>query len=465
MASIPKTSKDSSFPHAFKGLNEKELTDLYEAAKIENVNPGDLLFKEGDKDPSLRFILEGAVRIEKALNGRTSEIGVLHQWSSVDEIASKRKGRRTGSAVAIEPSSIMTLDEESLLTLSLGTKMSIYRNLNERTTQRLNYVIERERELYTKNKHLISYLRDYLEARNEHCVRSEIVQRILKGFPRLPIYTRKLAVRLLDEEVSATEVVDLAKLDPSLVGMVLKTVNSAYYNLQRKVSDFQQAVLLLGFSQVYQLVVSHGIQSIMPNTPEFQELQFHSILISLLSFEICRHCNLQKNTLHSTIGLLHDIGKSIILLLKQEYPKLEMIVDMLGHGKIGSLLLKEWEIPEVISLTLEYQHYPQFSPPTEIPVEHRENVAVQYLSHLCEGYLKGKSQEDLYTPFQDEYLRLLKISERSVGELVVRSILPTMTKKMKTFPEKVRQFLMESENRLLEKTSGDSEELPIVWNV
>lgn len=275
------------------------------------------------------------------------------------------------------------------------------------------------------------------------------------------MYATELAVRLLDKNVSASEVVDLTKFDPSLVSMVLKTVNSAYYNLQRKISDIQHAVLLLGFNQVYQLVVTQGLRSIMPDGPEFQKLLFHSVVVSLLSFEIAQRCNLKRGVNHSTIGLLHDIGKTIILLLKQEYPKLEMIVDMLGHSKIGSLLLRGWNIPEIICLTLEYQSDPEFSPPGEIPEGQRENVAVLCLAHLCEAYLQGKSEEDLYGPFHSEYLNLLNISERRVAELVKRRILPSMAKKLNTYPKDVRRFLVESKSRLTEKAPLESEEFPI----
>jgi HD-like signal output (HDOD) protein len=351
----------------------------------------------------------------------------------------------------------MELEELSLNALSSRIESSIYRNLCERIGDRLDDLIQKERELQKKNRRLVSYLRDYHRSKNDDYAHSEIIQKIIKGFPRLPMHSSQLAVRLLDENVSAGEVVNLTRFDPSLMTIVLKTVNSAYYNLQRKVSDIQRAVLLLGFNQVYQLIVTEGLRSIMPDGQEFQELLFHSILVSLLSFEIAQISHLKRGERHGTIGLLHDIGKSIILLLKQEYSKLRAIVDIVGHSRIGSLLLKEWNIPEAICITLEYQSYPEFSPPEEIPEECRVNVAVLYLAHLCEGHLQGKWEEDSYSPFHREYLGLLNLSEMSIQEFVRSKVLPSMTRKLNTFPENVRAFLMESESRLTEKDRPDSE--------
>ncbi|MCK7510403.1 MAG: HDOD domain-containing protein [Desulfobacterales bacterium] len=103
--------------------------------------------------------------------------------------------------------------------------------------------------------------------------RSELIQGIIRNFPRLPSHVNELAMMLFDEKVAITDVVEHAKHDSALVGLVLKTVNSAYYNLQNKISDFHHAVLLLGFNQIYQILIDNSIKNIMPSSPEFHELQ------------------------------------------------------------------------------------------------------------------------------------------------------------------------------------------------
>ena len=94
---------------------------------------------------------------------------------------------------------------------------------------------------------------------------------------------------------------------------------SSYYNLRNKVSDIQHGVLLLGFNQIYQIIISDGLGKIMPNTRSFREIQYHSIIVSSISYEISLLCELKPVTT-STISLLHDIGKSLVLLLKEKNP-------------------------------------------------------------------------------------------------------------------------------------------------
>jgi len=63
---------------------------------------------------------------------------------------------------------------------------------------------------------------------------SDKVEYILQRVQRLPLYASRLLNLLSNETVSANEVVQLLKSDPSLVAMVMKLVNSGYYNLRNK---------------------------------------------------------------------------------------------------------------------------------------------------------------------------------------------------------------------------------------
>jgi HD-like signal output (HDOD) protein len=150
-----------------------------------------------------------------------------------------------------------------------------------------------------------------------------------------------------------------------------------------------------------------------------------------------------------TIGLLHDIGKSIILLLKRQYPTMTLLIDMMDHATIGALLLNKWDLPEVICQSIGYQRYPEFLPLLEIPVAYQQNVAVLHIAHLCYEYLKGKDKIELTAAFIDEYMNILKLSEWSLPEFVSKKLMPSLNKKRNTFPEDVRQFFQKAESRLI----------------
>jgi HD-like signal output (HDOD) protein len=158
----------------------------------------------------------------------------------------------------------------------------------------------------------------------------------------------------------------------------------------------------------------------------------------------------------STIGLLHDIGKSIILLLKRRHARMSLLVDMLDHPKVGSLLQKEWNIPDAVSQSLQYQYYPEWLPPERIPKECRENVTALYIAHLCYDYLAGKNENDLSTAFLGGYMNVLNRPERSIAEFVQNKVLPALNKKLNTFPEDVRHFLTRGASHIVDKGQGDA---------
>ncbi|MBI2875855.1 MAG: HDOD domain-containing protein [Candidatus Tectomicrobia bacterium] len=442
MALFNKKSGPSYPLVALEGLSEKELVSVYNVGSIKKINAGDVLIKEGDTDQTLFLIIDGSVKVMKRLDSQQREVAVLARGDWIGEVAFTRHIAMTASVIALEPTTVLAIYENGMNVLDPKIRSAIYKNLSELTTRRINELFVKQANLHEKSRRLTSYIKKLVQERSIQYENSEMIQGILKSIPRLPMYAGKLATLLRDEEASVNKVIDLVKLDPSTAGLILKTINSSYYGFQNKISDLQHAILLLGFNQIYQLLIEQGVRSVMPNTPEFQELHFHSIIVSMIGFEIALPIFVEKALMANTIGLLHELGKSVIFLLKKQNPKLVMLIDMLDHAKVGSLLLKEWNIPEAVCLSVEYQRYPEFAPPEEIPAECREAIAIFYIAHLCYEYLQGIDEKDLPLAFLEEYFQLLKFPEDSLPRFLKKRLLPPLSKKLPTFPERVRQFFL-----------------------
>ena len=181
----------------------------------------------------------------------------------------------------------------------------------------------------------------------------------------------------------------------------------------------------------------------MPDTPDFNAIQSHSVAISHIAFAL----SLTSRTGHpsevATIGLLHDLGRGVILLLKKQNPSLGILIDSLDHAKLGALLLKEWGMPDILTRSLEFQSYPEFLPPDMIQMEVRNNVAILYLAHLCFNLLTGTSQHTLPDIFMAQYLRLFGWEQLDVSQVVQKHLLPTLTKSIESYPIAFRQLLKE----------------------
>jgi HD-like signal output (HDOD) protein len=235
--------------------------------------------------------------------------------------------------------------------------------------------------------------------------------------------------------------VEIAKQDPSLTASVMKIINSPYYGLRHKITDFQHAVLLLGFNQIQQLIVNTGIQSTMPNTAEFRQLQFHSVVISALSFEISQLVKLGSPAMLSTLGILHDIGKSVTLLLRSQHPDMDFFIGQLDANIIGPMLLKEWQLPPEITTPLEYQAYSELVPPSALPEEHRINLAILFLAHLCFAHLQGKGEETVPADLARDYMRVLGCENLTVENFVVQRLCPALAKRKASLPIVIQNLI------------------------
>ncbi len=421
------------------GLDERQIAAVYQAFEVTVLQAGECLFSEGDEDDSTYLVLSGSLRIQHIRKDVIFPLTQIDRDGQITPDMFLEKGRRNGSAIAREPTKVIVMNGAAMMAMEPGIQIALYRSMQRHLSGEISQLYSQHKDALFKNAHLGQELNVLLLGKSDKYASSSAIQGMLKRVPKLPPYASQLTGLLLTDDVSAKDVTELAKLDPSLTGAVLKTVNSAYYGLNQKIKDFQHAALLLGFNQIYQLIINLGIQKTMPDTGQFKRLQAHCVFISILSFEISQVTGCARGPIMNTIGLLHDIGKSVLLLLISQNPKLAFFISLLDHAHISALLLENWEIPEDIYGPLEYQNYPEFLPPDMIPEQFRKQVSILYLAHLCQDCLTGRSDKGISAVFLDDYLQELGIREGGVAPFIEKRLVPAMKKRLPTYPVEVQE--------------------------
>jgi HD-like signal output (HDOD) protein len=183
------------------------------------------------------------------------------------------------------------------------------------------------------------------------------------------------------------------------------------------------------------------LQGVMPKNFNLKELNVHSALISQIAFDIAQLTKRSKPVMMSTLGILHDLGKCVVLVSKAKRPELDIVMGRLNDSMIGSLLLDAWNTPGIICRSVRYQLVPQFCPPHEVPEDCRESVAILYAAHLCFDCLSGKQAGESAHAFSEEYLRAIDLEGCSTESLVTQHILPSLVRKLDVFPDYVRDFI------------------------
>lgn len=219
--------------------------------------------------------------------------------------------------------------------------------------------------------------------------------------PPFPPQVPQLLDLLRKEDVEASEVVTLISYDPGLTANVMRLCNSVFFGSGRPAADLDEAVLRLGFDEVYQLVLvlsSAGV--LMPGQKGYgfepAELWKHSV-VSALAAKVMARDKGDEDNVAFTAGLLHDVGKVVLAqALEDSYhqlvsevqdaqsPLLETEKKLLGvqHAEIGGRMLARWKFSAPIVTAVWSHHEPALAGP------HKKLASYMYLANMV-AYFMG----------------------------------------------------------------------------
>lgn len=182
---------------------------------------------------------------------------------------------------------------------------------------------------------------------------------------------------------SDTQVDQLGKIiekDPGLTASVLKVANSSFYGVSKKVANVKQAVSIIGFVALEKIFTVN----LLKNSLNKQKTQFgenlwkHSLGVAIASQQIILNTKPQLSDQVFTAGLLHDLGKFIMMdLLQEEYNllikdfnknnyqysiALENKYMGIDHQQVGAFFAEAWLFPDIIVNSIMYHHNINYTP-------------------------------------------------------------------------------------------------------
>ncbi len=188
----------------------------------------------------------------------------------------------------------------------------------------------------------------------------------VEELPTLPQVATRLLALMDAPGTSVKQLQDVVARDPALATKVLRLVNSSYYGMPSRISDIQQAVVILGFKVLRSVVLSTSVFSTFKGrstaSGKFDRTLFwhHSIGTACIYRYLATKLGEEDPEASFATGLLHDIGKLIMdefvpeemayILEEAEGKKLsfydaERMVLATDHAQIGAWLLEKWKLP------------------------------------------------------------------------------------------------------------------------
>lgn len=205
----------------------------------------------------------------------------------------------------------------------------------------------------------------------------QVIQKI-EGLPPFPIVLQRAFQLMEDPRTSAQDLVDVLHLDPAITANVLKLCNSAFFGLKKKVHSLKEAIVLVGFEPVLEIILGQQSIGLLKEPCEGYDLEQadlwrHSVACALLTRIVSQRLGRETTYAHFTAALLHDIGKMILGQFFQDhfieikrlvrekgrsFTEAEQEVLGIDHADLGGKVAESWRFPEPMISAIRFHHTP-----------------------------------------------------------------------------------------------------------
>ncbi|MFN9442816.1 MAG: HDOD domain-containing protein [Planctomycetota bacterium] len=186
--------------------------------------------------------------------------------------------------------------------------------------------------------------------------------------PPLPATATEVLSSCQSDTIDAARLSSVMHRDPALAASVLRVANSSSYVGRVPCRVLQQAISRLGLRLVAEIVTAVAVRGRLFANPRCAELLAalwqHSVLTAFFAKEIAR-MRRRNVEIAFLCGLLHDIGKAVllngidrVLAGEQSTPELGTLLAAVReqHMAAGALLAAEWKLPDQIAESIAGHH-------------------------------------------------------------------------------------------------------------
>ncbi|MEZ5359808.1 MAG: HDOD domain-containing protein [Candidatus Zixiibacteriota bacterium] len=229
--------------------------------------------------------------------------------------------------------------------------------------------------------------------------------------PSQPIVLQKLHQMINSQDTSSHNVAKVIETDQGFTARVLRLVNSPFFGFTRKIASVQEAITMIGFNSVHQLLLATSLMGAFKIDQDIFDIGSfwqHCFAVGVISKHIATKSfsNIKEESFVS--GVLHDVGRLLIINADvQRYKQfinnhtgvisLEAEEEVFGinHQNAGQLLAEHWHFPDSIKSGIGFHHTPEKDPNNSetTGVVHVADITVHaldlgdsgnfYVNHFC----------------------------------------------------------------------------------
>lgn len=261
-------------------------------------------------------------------------------------------------------------------------------------------------------------------------------------FPAMP-HTLAEVLRLRARGVPDNErLIEIVQMDPAITANVLRRVNAAYYGISRKIVQVDKAVSLLGYREVYGLVLTAVVKQALAfrGMDEAAAIHRHVMKNSLATAAFARHLaghlNMVNPDIAFTAGMLHQIGRLVFLnnlarpylslwlrlsparstdVLVAPSPAMEQFLFKTDYTRLGTALAHQWGLPEEITAVIQAHQDPAT---LEVPYLRTLALVVAVSQAAAAGLFEPAGHDDEIAALLDDLVELRSADAETLATLL-----------------------------------------------
>ncbi len=190
------------------------------------------------------------------------------------------------------------------------------------------------------------------------------------GFEMIP----QLLVLLGDTDLNSEQLAEFIRVDVGLTADVLHLANTISYGGVHRSDSLSDAIIRIGLREIFRTVTKVVTSPVLSAddglTMRTVNLWRHSLATAVGAQVLARHFGHEDPEVVFTAGLLHDIGKVMLIKEADDYFHLVSVCEEQGkivheeerrtyvmdHAELGGRLLKKWRFPDRIVAAVAGHH-------------------------------------------------------------------------------------------------------------
>lgn len=282
------------------------------------------------------------------------------------------------------------------------------------------------------------------------------ISEIIDGIENISPIVNELSAKLSDPDINPKDISKIIIQDQGLTSFILRRVNSPYYGLLQKVDNIFNAIVILGYNEIYRIVMEERTRKIgiQPDKAEWVHANLTSNIAAYLT-SVSR-LGVPGGTM-VTLGMLHDIARTIMSrslpqpengfpIDPREHLRQEIEVYGIDHATLGGILAHRWGMPPRLVSCIAKHHWPMFWPLRDIGNTNGDIIKELSILAVSDIAAKNFTQEITGPYIGDDYYRFIN-KKPSMDSILI----PEITKDLK----RIRRIMLNSDQEsqdLLEKS-------------